>query len=68
MTIFISFESSQRALEVEHNQSENLENVQFRTIKFFFTNPFQHDKIFNDHGCKLLVMLNYNILRKAFRS
>ena len=36
-TIFISFDSSDRVLENEHDQSENLENVQFRTINFFFT-------------------------------
>ena len=37
--IYISFESSQRDLQVEHGQFENLKFVQFRKIKLFFTNP-----------------------------
>ena len=38
--IYTSFESSQQALQVEHGQFENLENVQFNLskIKFYFTN------------------------------
>ena len=35
--INISFESAQRAQQVEHIQFENLEIVQFRKIKFYFT-------------------------------
>ena len=37
--IYISFESSQRDLQVEHGQFENLKFVQFRKIKLFFTIP-----------------------------
>ena len=36
-TIFIAFDSSTRAPEVEHDPSLDAENVQFRTINFFFT-------------------------------
>ena len=35
MMIFISLESSQRVLQIQHDQSENRKNVQLRSIKFF---------------------------------
>ena len=36
--IYISFESTQRAQQVEHIHFENLEIVQFWKIKFYFAN------------------------------
>ena len=36
MITFILFESSQRALQVEHDQSDNRKNVQFWRINFFY--------------------------------
>ena len=63
--IYISFESAQRAQQVEHIQFENLEIVQFRKIKFYFTNMWaifvvQNRKLaFIDFGKKLALFNRY---------